>query len=152
MIKRFLQYLREQEEELKDKDIARRFAHPVRDKSGKLVAVRYRLVRGTDVANRGIHSHLIDREGNRVQVNAGEGYSPLGLRIGKVVRRTADQLGHDITGGDYGKTQLIQFGTPVPDSDEVHITIPVKTKVDVTEIFQPKIDPVQSHPKNLLKL
>jgi hypothetical protein len=121
----FLQYITESEkQELSDRQIAKRFAHPERDESGTITGWTFKLVRGKDVADREIHSHLIDREGNRVETNTGEGYNLLGLRVGKVVRRAAAQAGHTL--GKPGQ-QLLQYGTPVKDTDEVHITIPVRT-------------------------
>jgi hypothetical protein len=119
----FLQYITEQsDKQLTDRDVARRFAHPERDPSGTITGWTFKLVGGTDTAGRGIHSHLVDRSGNRIPTNTGEGYNELGLKIGKVVRRAAAQAGHAL--GEPGQ-QLLQYGTPVPDSDEVHITIPV---------------------------
>jgi hypothetical protein len=117
----FLQYITESEkQQLSDRQIAKRFAHPERDQSGTITGWTFKVVRGMDTANREIHSHLIDRGGNRVETNNGEGYNELGLRIGKVVRRAAAQAGHTLETG-----QLIQQGTPIKGTDEIHITIPV---------------------------
>lgn len=126
-MKSFLQFIIEQDEKgLSDREIARRFAHPVRDENGNLTGWAYKLVRGEDVAGRGIHSHIIDRQGNRIPTNHGEGYNELGLRIGKVVRRSAAQVGHQL--GKPGD-QLLEYGTPVKDTDEIHIIIPAQAKV-----------------------
>lgn len=122
-MKSFLQYITESERnELSDRQIAKRFAHPERDASGAVTGWTFKLVSGTDTAGRGVHSHLVDRDGNRIPTNTGEGYNELGLKIGRVVRRAAAQAGHTLGGPGQ---QLLQYGTPVPDSDEVHITIPV---------------------------
>ena len=117
----FLQYITEQDSKgLSDRQIAQRFAHPQRDPSGAVTGWTFKLVGGQDVAGRGVHTHLIDREGNRVETNAGEGYNELGLQIGRVVRRAAATAGHTL--GKPGQ-QLLQYGTPVEDTGEVHITI-----------------------------
>jgi len=120
----FIQYIIESEHnELSDRQIAKRFAHPERDASGAVTGWTFKLVSGTDTAGRGIHSHLIDRDGNRIPTNTGEGYNDLGLKIGKVVRRAAAQVGHTL--GKPGD-QLLEYGTPVKGTDEIHITIPVR--------------------------
>lgn len=126
-IKSFKQFLYEQQENApSDKQVFDQFAHPVHDESGNLTGVRFRMVGGQDELGRAVHSHIIDRSGNRVRVNFDRtGYSGLGLQIGRVIRRSATQLGHEMPTG-----ALISGATPVEDSDEHHITmqLPVKQK------------------------
>ena len=122
-MKSFKQYITETDSTMSDNEIAKRFAHPERDESGNVTGWTFKLVSGQDTAGRAIHSGLVDREGNVVSTNTGEGYNELGLRIGKVVRRAASQAGHTL--GEPGQ-QLIQQGAPVKDTDRVHITIPVR--------------------------
>lgn len=124
-LKSFKQFLYEQDENaLSDKQVFDQFAHPVRDESGNITGVRFRLVGGQDELGRDVHSHIIDRSGNRVRVNFDRtGYSGLGLQIGRVIRKSATQLGHELSGG-----ALIRAATPVEDSEEHHITMPVPMK------------------------